>query len=377
MLQRVAGFIGLLICSFIAPQAMSQTSALPDTVFAQPGEGIFSLLRRCERSPAACLAEFIQLNKTALGPDSSLLKDRPYLLPAKALEADSIRASAPEATSLEEPEQLEASVKAPSTDSTHTETKPAAEKKETKPDRILEPLFGKKYEEVKISDRKLDGAVYYLIAGHSGPDPGAIGKYGPYQLSEDEYAYDVTLRLARKLMEHGATVYMIVRDENDGIRDETILQMDTDEVHYPNREIPYSQKYRLRHRVAAVNDLFLKHAGAYQRLLAIHIDSRSRGENIDVFFYHHENSPDGKALAESIHNTFTRKYNRHQPNRNYFGSVSTRSSLYVVKYSHPPAVFVELGNIRNQRDQRRFVLPDNRQALANWLAEGILESKKN
>lgn len=377
MLQGVAGFIGFLICCLLAPQAMSQTAAVPDTVFAQPGEGIFSLLRRCERSPAACLAEFIQLNETALGPDSSLLKDRAYLLPAKISTADSAQVSASEATPLEEPKQLQASVKAPSADSTHTADKPAPEKKESRPDQIHEPLFGKKYAEVTISDRKLEGAVYYLIAGHSGPDPGAIGKYGPYKLSEDEYAYDVTLRLARRLMEHGATVYMIVRDENDGIRDETILAMDTDEVHYPDRKIPYSQKYRLRHRVEAVNELFLKHAGAYQRLLAIHIDSRSKGENIDVFFYHHENSPDGKALAENIHNTFTRKYRRHQPSRNYFGSVSTRSSLYVVKYSHPPAVFVELGNIRNQRDQRRFVLPDNRQALANWLAEGILESKKD
>lgn len=376
MLQGVAGFIGFLICCLLAPQAMSQTAVVPDTVFAKPGEGIFSLLRRCERSPSACLAEFIALNKASLGSDSSLLKDRAYLLPPKA--ADSSQAVVQKAAALSEPEQLQASAKEPVATNTPKADKPAAPAKETtKPSRLQEPLFGKKYEEVTINDRQLEGAVYYLLAGHGGPDPGAIGKYGPYQLSEDEYAYDVTLRLAHRLMEHGATVYMIVRDENDGIRDETILRMDTDELHFPDKEIPYSQKYRLRHRVAAVNELFLKHAGAYQRLLAIHIDSRSRGENIDVFFYHHENSPDGKALAESIHNTFTRKYSRHQPNRAYHGSVSTRSSLYVVKYSHPPAVFVELGNIRNQRDQRRFVLPDNRQALANWLAEGILEAKKD
>lgn len=90
------------------------------------------------------------------------------------------------------------------------------------------------------------------------------------------------------------------------------------------------------------------------------------------FFYHHENSPSGKKLAENIHTTINSKYNRHQPNRDYFGSVSSRSSLYVVKYSHPPAVFIELGNIKNTRDQRRFVLADNRQALANWISEGII-----
>lgn len=111
-------------------------------------------------------------------------------------------------------------------------------------------------------------------------------------------------------------------------------------------------------------------------MLAIHVDSRSKSQNIDVFFYHHENSPSGKKLAQSIQNTFTSKYARYQPNRDYFGSVSPRNSLYVIKYSHPPAVFVELGNIMNTRDQRRFVLSDNRQALANWICEGIMADYK-
>jgi N-acetylmuramoyl-L-alanine amidase len=244
------------------------------------------------------------------------------------------------------------------------------------PTEAYEPLLGEAYAKVPIINQDLKGTVYYLIAGHGGPDPGAIGKYGPYELSEDEYAYDVTVRLARRLLEHGARVYIIVQDPNDGIRDENILPMDTDEIHYGGREIPYSQKYRLRHRIEEVNKLYIKHKGAYQRLLSIHVDSRSRGQNIDVFFYHHENSPDGKHLAEEIHETFTNKYHQYQPNRDYFGDVSARSSLYVVKYSYPPAVFIELGNIKNERDQRRFVLADNRQALANWITEGLLTAFK-
>jgi N-acetylmuramoyl-L-alanine amidase len=234
------------------------------------------------------------------------------------------------------------------------------------------PLFGKKYARVEVRDRQLSGAVYYLSTGHGGPDPGAIGQYGSHALAEDEYAYDVTIRLARRLMEHGATVYMIVQDPNDGIRDEAILKMDRDEVCYPNLPIPLNHKERLRQRTNAVNQLYRQHQGAYQRMLAIHIDSRSQSQNIDVFFYHHENSAPGKKLADVVHQTFTSKYARHQPNRNYFGSVTPRSSLYVVKYTHPPTVFIELGNIQNNLDQRRFVIPDNRQALANWICEGIL-----
>jgi N-acetylmuramoyl-L-alanine amidase len=234
-------------------------------------------------------------------------------------------------------------------------------------------IFGKDYSRVEILDNSLAGHVYYLMSGHGGPDPGASGKYGRYILSEDEYAYDVTLRLARNLIQHGALVYMITRDKNDGIRDESILSNDSDERCYPDRAIPVNQMERLRQRTNTVNDLYSKYRGRRQRLIVIHLDSRSTGENIDVFFYHHKNSKSGKNLANSIHSTFRTKYKKFQPNRNYTGTVSSRSSLYVVRNTHPPTVFIELGNIRNSKDQRRFVLHDNRQALANWITDGIIK----
>ncbi|AKD04662.1 cell wall biosynthesis protein [Pontibacter korlensis] len=315
-------------------------------VIAQSGDGIYLLLRRHGLDPSEHLKPFLELNQENLGQDNSLYAGRTYLLPTASTAAEAAVESSP------------------------------VEKATSSPAVLVEPLFGKSYERVEIKDKQLQGAVYYLIAGHSGPDPGAIGKYGAYQLSEDEYAYDVTIRLARRLMEHSATVYMIIQDPDDGIRDENILKMDTDEVSYFGRPIPYDQKQRLRNRVADVNQLYLKHKGAHQRMLSIHIDSRSKGQNIDVFFYHHESSAPGLALAQRIHEVFTTKYNRHQPNREYFGTVTPRSSLYVVKYSHPPTVFVELGNIKNDKDQRRFIIPNNRQALANWLCDGIIADYK-
>ncbi|MBN8822307.1 MAG: N-acetylmuramoyl-L-alanine amidase [Spirosoma sp.] len=232
-------------------------------------------------------------------------------------------------------------------------------------------MMGPKYAHVTVKDQTLGGAVYYLASGHGGPDPGAIGQYGKYALAEDEYAYDVTIRLARNLMEHGATVYMMVRDLNDGIRDGSVLKLDHDEVAYPNQPIPLNQTLRLRQCTDAVNRLHSKHKERYQRFVTIHVDSRSEGQNIDVFFYHHENSNVGKQLAKHIHKSFKSGYKRSQPGRSYLGTVSDRSSLYVVRNSHPPTVFIELGNIRNDKDQRRFLLADNRQALANWICTGL------
>lgn len=335
-------------------------------VVAEKGDGIYSLLRENGLSPADHMQLFLELNKERLGENNSLLLGKTYLLPNVV---DSVLADGGPVASKTEPPASDAASPA-------RENSIEASDLEEKGLMMNVPYFGKAHANFKVKDQQLKGAVYYLLAGHGGPDPGALGQYGPYLLSEDEYAYDVTIRLAKRLMEHGATVYMIIQDENDGIREDNILLNDTDEICYPNEPIPLNQKHRLRQRTNAVNKLYVDHKGAYQRMLSIHVDSRSKGENIDVYFYHHENSPSGKRLADSIHAKIKSKYDRHQPNRDYLGSVSSRSSLYVIKYSHPPAVFIELGNIKNDKDQRRFVIADNRQALANWLFEGMLSDYK-
>ena len=51
-----------------------------------------------------------------------------------------------------------------------------------------EPLFGKTMASYPIVSNELSGACFYLVGGHGGPDPGAIGTYGGHKLHEDEYA---------------------------------------------------------------------------------------------------------------------------------------------------------------------------------------------
>jgi N-acetylmuramoyl-L-alanine amidase len=43
----------------------------------------------------------------------------------------------------------------------------------------------------------------------------------------------------------------------------------------------------------------------------------------------------------------------------------------MVRNLRPTTLFIELANIRNPKDQERLVYYYNRQALANWLFEGI------
>lgn len=334
-LQRVIP-LTFLAFIFLAVPLMAQNKE----VIAEKGDGIYSLLKRNGYSYSDNLELFITLNKQNIGANNSLYAGVSYKLPIveKAMEENVAPAS--------------------------------AGGKMVKYD-----IFGEKYANIEITSSELKGAVYYLISGHGGPDPGAMGKYDGHSVCEDEYAYDVTLRLARNLIQEGATVYIITRDPNDGIRDESFLKIDKDEVCYPNLTIPLNQTKRLRQRSDAVNKLYLQHRTDFQRMIAIHVDSRSRGENIDVFFYHDNRSETGKKAATILKNTFQEKYSEHQPGRGYGGTVSDRN-LYVVKNTYPPAVYIELGNMNHARDIKRLIIADNRQAVANWLTFGLIKDFK-
>ena len=209
------------------------------------GEGVYRFLLNNGRDPIAHLDEFIELNKSKLGRNNSLIKDVSYLLPPLSAEK--------------------------------VENNKSAKKKE--------PLFGKQLAEYKVESSKLKGATFFLVSGHGGPDCGAIGKADGKDIHEDEYAYDIMLRLARCLLIEGATVHIIIQDKNDGIRDDRILKNDRNET-CRGKKIPLNQKARLKQRCDEINALSKKSKDKYKRAVFIHLDSRSVNKQMDVFFYH-------------------------------------------------------------------------------------------
>ncbi len=308
-----------LLC--IAAPAAAQT-----TLRAQQGEGIWSLLRRGGISPTTVTIEaFKNLNQERLLRGDQLAAGRAYTLP--------------------------------------------------EPNRPVEvfPLLGSRHERVERKTDRLAGHVYYLVSGHGGPDPGTMARYRGAYLPEDEVAYDVALRLARRLLEEGATVHLIVQDPDDGIREGARLPPDTDERYLGGHPIVRSHAQRLRDRVAIVNRLYDRHRATAerQRLLALHVDARDMRDEPQIDVHFQVASDAGKRFAEGLLSTFRQQYARVQPGRGYRGSVEFRD-LYILLRSKPVAALVELGNIRHPRDQRRLTRTGNRQALAEWLVRGLL-----
>lgn len=314
----------LLLTFFLS--LFSTISAQEVKIKALPGDGIHRVLQRHKINTKEYYNEFIRLNKDKLINENQLLAGQTYILP---------------------------------------------EKKSKFGTNYFE-IFGDKYGQIQTVDHRLKGAIYYLVSGHGGPDPGAVGKRNSHLLAEDEYAYDISLRLARELIKHNATVYVIVRDPDDGIRDANYLEIDNHETIWKDKKIPLNQNKKLRLRTQVINQFYRKYKGRYQRLIVMHIDSRSIGERVDVFGYYNAKSNSGKLFAERMIYALKTNYNKYQPRRSFDGITKSRKGLYLLEYTNPVTAYLELGNIQNPKDQIRFIESSNRQALAEWLAEGCI-----
>lgn len=341
------------------------------------GEGISSFLLRHNRSPKKYYDDFIELNKQKLGKNNVLKVGVTYVIPpVKKSTATPAKSTSTKETSSKDAPTKNADAKNTASESSGTKQQSPKAKSTKIGTTLNEPLFGKQLADVKVTSNRLAGACFYVVSGHGGPDPGAIGKVGKYELHEDEYAYDIALRLARNLMQEGAEVRIIIQDVKDGIRDDSYLSNSKRETCMGD-PIPLNQVQRLQQRCDKINALYRKDRKNYSycRAIFIHIDSRSKGKQTDVFFYYSNKKGESKRLANNMKNTFESKYDKHQPNRGFSGTVSGRN-LYVLSHTTPASVFVELGNIQNTFDQRRLVMNSNRQALAKWLMEGFLKDYK-
>jgi LysM repeat protein len=87
-------------------------------------------------------------------------------------------------------------------------------------------MFRKEISREPVQDSTLRGWHIVIDPGHGGLDPGAIvsvpdGNGNPVVITEDEYAYDISLRLYRALSEHGASVSLTVIAPDHQIREGT------------------------------------------------------------------------------------------------------------------------------------------------------------
>ncbi len=420
----------LLACCWLgwaqAAQAGPKFGLAPTDAFieatALDGEGTLALLRRYDLPTDAChLDKFYELN--SLSAKQALHRDRNYRLPLLRFDYDgkSIRSTigredlvlakavqaynrerqqaGQQAKSYEQSRELwvpygllRCTAKATFASTSSKASVPSEKKSSAKPAKSAkaEPkpveegeaklaggyaIFGPEHAKIERVDGKLAGQHYYLIAGHGGPDPGAMARVNEHRICEDEYAYDVLLRLARGIISHGGVPYIIVRDPDDGIRDATYLKCDYDEEAWGEKNIPRDQLLRLAQRTDAVNALAKKakaRGAKAQYCIEIHVDSRHAERQTDLYFYHQRKSDESEDTAECIREAMARNYAKSGRTREYEGDIRARE-LYTLRETNIPTIYIELGNIQHEFDQQRVLKPTNRQVLADWFVEGLLD----
>ncbi len=392
--MRTFSFFWFLTAHLITLQAATSYNTYL-AAKAEKGDGIYGIMRRYQLSENWCNFEkFFELNN--LSKEANLMEGKTYLLPIELYQfnGQTIRSSVgidnwDAALAIQRyNESMETKLLKKTSykkdrelwvphhllNCTENQTPPPSEEVEnTLSTPRTYPIFGKDHSYTPLKSSKLKGKVFYIISGHGGPDPGAMSTRIGNELCEDEYAYDVALRLTRLLIEHGATAYMIVRDNNDGIRSGAFLSCDNDEVVWGDQKIPLDQLKRLEQRADVVNKLYSENKNkgySHQQAVIIHVDSRSKRQRTDLFFYYQQQNNESYALAQQLHQVMEDKYKKYRSNGQYHGSITPRD-LYMLRKTKPPTVYVELANIKNPTDQQRIVLEKNRQYLAEWLFEGL------
>jgi LysM repeat protein/N-acetylmuramoyl-L-alanine amidase len=169
--------------------------------------------------------------------------------------------------------------------------------------RKLFDAFEKQVEEMGRLDDALKDWHFVLDPGHGGIDPGAIipakdENEKPYYVVEDEYVYDLALRVYTLLKVHGADVTLTVLASNHLLRSNTPVSStfvnDRNEVfndadwnrHNRPSTWPKGGQFYLEKRVEIAKRAVEDTPADHQVFLSFHADNEKSFGNVTTLFYH-------------------------------------------------------------------------------------------
>lgn len=238
-MKIVSLFCLAMLCSYTV--VFGQTKL--DTVIAQQGDGIFSILRKSGIHPVNYYVDFLELNKEAIKGASELVVGRQYILPDAP---DSFKNMG---TLLQVDENEES------------------------------PLFEADLVQMKQRDSTLKNTVYYLF--YKGAEPAGAKENG---------LAIFLLKLSKDLMERGARIYVLEQSNRPVSTDSTLTEVENEIANFGEL-------------TSTVNKKYLKHNGSYQRMLMIR-DLKLKSKGVSITMHHYDKSEDGQRLAGAFRELF-------------------------------------------------------------------------
>ena len=252
-----------------------------DTVVAQKGDGIFSILRKSGIHPVKYYVDFLELNKDAIKGASELVVGRKYVLPYAP---DSFK-NMGTFINVDENEQL--------------------------------ALFDADLVNMKQRDSTLKNTVYHLI-------------YSTKETEEKKKSVldEFILKLSKDLMERGARVYVL--QKSDMPLTNYRIEKDGENVNTDFGEL-----------TSIVNKNYLKNNGSYQRVLMIR-DSKLNKKGISISMYHYAKSTDGQRFAESFRNIFKKNALGKVKTGQGISPFTDESNMYLAKNLLPSLTIMDI-----------------------------------
>jgi N-acetylmuramoyl-L-alanine amidase len=228
--------------------------------------------------------------------------------------------------------------------------------------------------------RDLKGYTVILDPGHGGLDPGAIvansdGNGNTVYVVEDEYCYDLSLRVYRDLVRHGAEVVMTIISPNQTIRttkDASITFVNEKNEVYNSTRIntgddntvwPVGNAWGLDERKVVAADALKGKKNSRTMFVSIHSDNNpGDGKGTRILYHPDEENKPSEALARHL--------------RDYLGNDSDIRAQDVRVLRENPAgaaVLIEVRNLAYKDNAWAIRNEELRQDDADRIVRGIVD----
>jgi len=252
--------------------------------------------------------------------------------------------------------------------------KPAPAEKPAKP-KAASPC-APKAANPSVQGSALRGWMVILDPGHGGRDGGSTGIFNGQMVVEDEYVYDVALRVDRLIKARGGLSFLTLHDKKTGIRSWRAQEVFPDERHETfagQSSIARSGTRGLNQRLAYGNAMSRKYPKYKQAWISIHFDVV--GTKKDVEGVRIIKSAGSNGLAQALGCSFGKSSRLRDINPvvvNGDPRFGIRN-LWILRGGNKiqEKVLVELGNFNNTTDVWRVRNPVTREAYALAIVEAL------